>query len=74
MYDPGLPEEVEQVRTLLDSAARKCMDKGGFFSRPYGSLADRVYEKCPDTVSALKKVKDILDPQGILNPGKLCFS
>jgi len=74
MYDPTRPEEIEQVRALLDSAGQKCMDKGGFFSRPYGSLADRVYSKCPDTVSALRKVKDILDPQGIMNPGKLCFS
>jgi FAD/FMN-containing dehydrogenase len=74
MYDPTRPEKIEQVRALLDSAAQKCMDKGAFFSRPYGSLAGRVYSKCPDTVSALRKVKDILDPQGIMNPGKLCFS
>ena len=46
---------------------------GAFFSRPYGLWSDVAYAKCPDTVRALGKVKAILDPQGIMNPGKLCF-
>ncbi|MCP4683517.1 MAG: hypothetical protein GY864_14400, partial [Desulfobacterales bacterium] len=73
MYDPDDSEETEKLKGLFDSAGKTLMDKGGFFSRPYGSWANPVYAKCPDTVSVLKKVKNIFDPKGVMNPGKLCF-
>ena len=49
------------------------MDKGAFFSRPYGESVDIVMNRDAATVAALKKVKSILDPDNIMNPGKLCF-
>ena len=73
LYDPQNMEETRRVKTLFDSAGRMCVDMGGFFSRPYGALAETVYKSCPETVRALRKVKDIFDPNGILNPGKVCF-
>ena len=73
MYDAKNSEETQKVQALFDSASRTCVEMGGFFSRPYGPWAKMAYEKCPDTVSALRKVKNIFDPNGILNPGKLCF-
>ncbi|MCP4681062.1 MAG: FAD-binding oxidoreductase, partial [Desulfobacterales bacterium] len=72
-YDAKDPEESQKVRTLLDSAGKTCLDMGGFFSRPHGTWTDMVYSKCPDTVRALRKLKDIFDPKGVMNPDKLCF-
>jgi FAD/FMN-containing dehydrogenase len=46
---------------------------GAFFSRPYGPWAPLVYQDQSEEVVALKKLKNIFDPNGILNPGKLCF-
>ncbi len=32
------------------------------------------YRRSPDTAALQEKVKDIFDPNRILNPGKLCFA
>jgi hypothetical protein len=63
----------ERVRALHSAASKALCDAGAFFSRPYGEWSDLAYARCPDTVQALKRVKDMLDPSGLLNPGKLCF-
>jgi FAD/FMN-containing dehydrogenase len=73
MVDPTDSDRVSTVEKLWHAAAKALSDAGAFFSRPYGSWSDLAYSKCPDTVRALKKVKGILDPKGIMNPGKLCF-
>jgi len=65
--------EVERVKSLSVSAVQKLMDKGAFFSRPYGESTDIVMNRDAATVAALKKVKSILDPDNVMNPGKLCF-
>jgi FAD/FMN-containing dehydrogenase len=67
-------DDTEKIKTMFDAAAKAMSDMGGFFSRPYGSWAGLTYARCPDSVSALKKVKKILDPNGVMNPGKLCFN
>jgi len=59
---------------LFTSASQALSEAGAFFSRPYGPWADLAYARCPDTVAALRKVKDMLDPDGVLNRGKLCFT
>ncbi len=73
MYPPEDPASVERVKTLYQDISTGASELGGFFSRPYGLWSDLAYPKCPDTVKALGKVKRILDPAGIMNPGKLCF-
>lgn len=49
------------------------MQAGGFFSRPYGPWAQAAYERDPVIVPYLRKVKQLFDPRGVLNPGQLCF-
>jgi len=49
------------------------MAQGAFFSRPYGESTKTVVNKDAATVAALRKVKTIVDPNNIMNPGKLCF-
>ena len=49
------------------------MSGGGFFSRPYGPQAGMMMNRDAASVAVLKKIKDIVDPDNIMNPGKLCF-
>jgi len=72
-YDPQKPRESDRVRELAISATRNLMAEGAFFSRPYGENARTIINRDAATVAALKKVKMILDPENIMNPGKLCF-
>lgn len=67
------PKDRERADELFLSASRALSEAGAFFSRPYGPWAPLAYARCPDTVSALRKVKDMLDPDHVLNRGKLCF-
>jgi FAD/FMN-containing dehydrogenase len=73
MYDPNRPEDAGRLPALFERASRACLDLGGFFSRPYGLWSELAYAQCPDTVRALKKIKNIFDPRGVMNPGRLCF-
>jgi len=72
-YDPGDEEKTEQVRGLFIDASDAVSQVGAFFSRPYGPWAELAYAKCPDTVAVLRSTKRMLDPEGVLNRGKLCF-
>jgi FAD/FMN-containing dehydrogenase len=53
--------------------AQDLLDMGAVFTRPYGDLADMVYEKATSYTTALKRVKKMFDPNNIMNPGRLCF-
>ncbi len=72
-YDPENQSESDRVRELSERVVTSLMAKGAFFSRPYGTSARSIINKDAATVAALKKVKSILDPNDIMNPGKLCF-
>jgi FAD/FMN-containing dehydrogenase len=72
-YDPENPRESERVRELATSAIKNLMDKGAFFSRPYGESTSMILNRDAATVAALNKVKSIVDPNNVMNPGKLCF-
>ena len=70
-YDPS--EESEAVKRLASSAGEKIAGMGGFFSRPYPAWKDTAYRGAAGTLAMQRKIKEIFDPKGILNPGKLCF-
>ena len=72
-YNPSDRTGTARMKSLAVDAVQKLMDKGAFFSRPYGESTDIVMNRDAATVAALKKVKSILDPDNIMNPGKLCF-
>ncbi len=72
-YDPGDARERECVRTLSSKATRVLLDRGAFFSRPYGETAGMVFNRDAASVAVLHKLKNIVDPNGIMNPGKICF-
>jgi len=72
-YDPENPGEVERVKTLAAKATASLMTVGAFFSRPYDTSAKMIVNQNAANVAALNKVKGVLDPNHIMNPGKLCF-
>jgi hypothetical protein len=72
-YDPKDKEDSGRAKTLFEEASAALDKAGAFFSRPYGYWSELAYARCPDTVEALRKVKDMLDPDNVLNRGKLCF-
>lgn len=72
-HDPENPVERNRVKQLSDSTIKALIPTGAFFSRPYGINARMIINRDAAYVDALTKVKTILDPNHIMNPGKLCF-
>lgn len=65
--------EKENIRSLTAELSKQLIDEGAFFTRPYGPWADMVYSRSSSYTAMLKELKKIYDPNGIMNPGKLCF-
>jgi FAD/FMN-containing dehydrogenase len=72
-YNPDSPDETAMMKQLYIEAARTAIDMGGYFARPYGAIGDVIYDKTAAYTTALKKVKQLLDPNNIMSPGRLCF-
>lgn len=73
LYDGSDSDELSKTKALFLDASKTLIDHGAFFSRPYGPWAKMAYEKYPEGVEILKKLKTIFDPNGILNPNRLCY-
>lgn len=71
--DPTREDEVQRVKALFSEASETLIDAGAFFDRPYGPWADMMYRRNATYAEYLRKIKAQLDPNNILNPGKLCF-
>ena len=70
---PDDAKEAERVAKLYLDASQRAIGMGGLFTTPYGPWADMVYSRAASYTAVMKVVKDALDPNHILNPGKLCF-
>ena len=44
-----------------------------FFDRPYGPWAQMMYDRSGVYARKLQDLKRELDPNNIMNPGRLCF-
>lgn len=53
-------------------ASHALSDAGAFFSRPYGIWKDIAYARDAQIVPHLRRVKEMFDPNAVLNPGKFC--
>jgi hypothetical protein len=72
-YNPTDKKESAKVQAIYSKASEALVAQGAYFSRPYGLWADLVYNRDATARSVLQTVKQIVDPQKVLNPGKLCF-
>jgi hypothetical protein len=72
-YDPDNSSDRARIRGLSAAAIKNLMAHGAFFSRPYGENASMILNRDAATVDILNKLKNIFDPNKIMNPGKICF-
>ena len=72
-YNPANSEETDLVKKLYAETAQAALDNGAFFSRPDGPITARVYERAANYTATLKKLKNVLDPNNVMSPGRLCF-
>jgi hypothetical protein len=72
-FDPADKRDKALAKNLFTAASESLVAKGAYFSRPYGPWADLVYNRDATATRILRAVKQIVDPNHIMNPGKLCF-
>lgn len=72
-YNSNDEAETEKIRSLYTEAVATVIDSGAYFTRPYHTASNMVYKKIGDYVELLHRFKKHFDPNGIMNPGNLCF-
>ncbi|MFQ6084767.1 MAG: FAD-binding oxidoreductase [Candidatus Bathyarchaeia archaeon] len=72
-YEPDDPNDVGKVVDLSRQLGKALFLQGALFTRPYGTLSEFVYDMAGSYTVVLKKIKTLLDPNNVMNPGRLCF-
>jgi FAD/FMN-containing dehydrogenase len=72
-YAPDDVAEASRMQNFYSGASRALLEAGALFTRPYGIWADLAFGQDTMTTNVLKRVKSVFDPNGVMNPGKLCF-
>ncbi len=70
-YNPENSKEVKKVKDLYNKASREMSKLGAFYARPYDIWASIQLNKDAQSYEILKKMKNIFDPNNIMNTGKL---
>ncbi|WP_439817258.1 FAD-binding oxidoreductase [Zavarzinia sp. CC-PAN008] len=75
LFDPDNADERKQVETLNGRLVRRALAMGGTATGEHGvGLGKKAYlvaEHGPEAVALMRTLKRALDPQDILNPGKI---
>jgi glycolate oxidase len=75
LFDPRNPDHRARVEEIVREVFRIAVELGGTLSGEHGiGLTKQPYLEMalsPDVVEAMRRVKQALDPKGILNPGKI---
>jgi FAD/FMN-containing dehydrogenase len=61
----------EDCSEALEKMTLSLVDQGAFFDRPHGSLGRKIYKSIPSHLAVLKHIKGFLDPENVLNPGRI---
>ena len=70
---PWNREDKKKIYDLYLNLSRCLVNEGAFFGRPYGQWSELIYNRNSALTATLRNLKRILDPNKIMNPGKLCF-
>ena len=68
-YNAENRSEADRVKRLSALAIRSQISHGAFFSRPYEPNVEMIMNRDAASVNALRKIKAIIDPENIMNPG-----
>jgi FAD/FMN-containing dehydrogenase len=69
-FNRGDPEEFKRIERCGAAGLTKLMNLGHLFPRPSGATTAREWERAvPGYMFLHRKIKDALDPNGIMNPG-----
>ena len=75
MIDKEIPGQEEKAHAAIEEVFRAALDLGGTMSGEHGvGLAKQPYiplELKPEQIAAMQAIKKALDPNNILNPGKM---
>lgn len=74
MVDPGDEDEVRRARLLSDALVEHALQCGGTCTGEHGIGAGKIGYLEREHASALplmQAIKDVFDPNGIMNPGKV---
>jgi D-lactate dehydrogenase (cytochrome) len=73
--DPNKPEELEEVRHITHEITMRIIEMGGTCTGEHGIGSGKIDALVAETgaaaVSVMKSIKLTLDPNNILNPGKV---
>ena len=64
-------KEITGFKKLFSNLGELAVKAGAIIDIPYGPLKQVIYSKVGNYLSLIKNVKDIFDPNNIMNPGKI---
>jgi D-lactate dehydrogenase (cytochrome) len=73
-FDPNDAEEVEELHWLCDRLAKRALEMGGTCTGEHGvGLGKMKYMRAEhgDAVDVMRAIKQALDPENLMNPGKM---
>jgi D-lactate dehydrogenase (cytochrome) len=74
LLDPAKPEEVEEARRLTSLSVARALEMGGTCTGEHGVGIGKIpflSDEHGEAIEVMRALKHALDPQGILNPGKI---
>jgi len=72
-HDPADETDTAAAKKLFQHVSTTLIKMGGFFPRPYPMWAEEVYFRMGTYHRKVKMVKNLYDPNNIMNPGKLAL-
>ena len=75
LFDPNDPEEVAKAKSFVERLVRRGLEMGGTCTGEHGVGQAKIKymreEHSPETLNVMRAIKRALDPQNIMNPGKV---